>query len=182
MSPAVTNEPEVAEAMSTCPGCGLVALLDDGPCDPYGGSSPACWATFNAVTAKDYGEYQYPEVHRLIVDAYMSQHATFATPAGRRSVVVHLVGLYLVLERGMKGEAVVRTLGQVFPDKRDVPSLVPKPLPGPMTIGSVHAAATFEDHDRRGRAWALSVWKAWAPHHEWIQSLAKEALARRRVP
>ena len=88
MKPAFTNE-LAAEAMSTCPGCGLVALVNNGPCDPNGGSSPACWATFNAVTAKNYGEYQYPDVHRLIVDAYMSQHATFATPAGRRFVVVH---------------------------------------------------------------------------------------------
>jgi Family of unknown function (DUF5946) len=124
--------------MSTCPGCGLVALVNDGPCDPYGGSSPACWATFNEVALKDYGEYQYPEVHRLIVDAYMSQHATFATPAARRSVGVHLVGLHLVLELGMRGAAVGRTLGQVFPAKRDVPSLAPKPLPGPMTSEDAH--------------------------------------------
>jgi hypothetical protein len=127
-------------------------------------------------------KYQYPEVHRLIVDAYMSQHATFATRAGRRSVVVHLVSLFLVLERGMNEAAVRRTLGRVYPDKRDVPSLAPTPLPGPLTIASVLAAANFEDHDRRGRAWALSVWTVWAAHHEWIQSLAKEALAHRRVP
>ncbi|HEY0870323.1 MAG TPA: DUF5946 family protein, partial [Acidothermaceae bacterium] len=116
-----------AEAMSTCPGCGLVGAVSHGPCDPYGGSSPACWETFNAVTVKDYGEYRYPEVHQLIVDAYMSQHAAFETAAGRRSVAVHLVGLYLALERGMTGPAVGRTLGQVFPDKRDVASLAPKP-------------------------------------------------------
>ena len=162
------------EPMSTCPGCGLVAPINDGPCDPYGGASPACWATFNAVTAKDYGEYQYPEVHRLIVDAYMSQHATFATPAARRSAVVHLIGLHLVLERGMKGAAVGRTLGQIFPDKRDVPALVPKPPPGPLTIASLVAAADLEDHDRRGRAWALSVWTEWGPHHARIRALAEE--------
>lgn len=51
-----------------------------------------------------------------------------------------------------------------------------------MTVASVLAAANVEDHDRRGRGWALSVWTAWAPHYEWIQSLAKGALARRRVP
>ena len=144
------------------------------PRRPEESFQPRSWAV--------YGEYQYPEVHRLIVDAYMSQHATFATPAGRRSVVVQLVGLYLVLERGTNGAAVGRSLGQVPPDKRDVPSLAPKPPPGPLTIASVLAAADFEDHDRRGRAWALSVWTVWAPHHAWIQALAKEALARRRVP
>jgi hypothetical protein len=59
---------------STCPGCGLVALVNNGPCDPYGGSPRLrAGATFNAVTGRDYGEYQYPEVHRQIVDAYMSE-------------------------------------------------------------------------------------------------------------
>ena len=117
------------EPMSTCPGCGLVAPINDGPCDPYGGASPACWATFNAVTAKDYGEYQYPEVHRLIVDAYMSQHATFATPAARRSVVVHLIGLHLVLERGMKGAAAGGRSDKSSPTsvtcRRSFPNLLP---------------------------------------------------------
>jgi len=177
MAPAATNE----QAMSTCPGCGLVAPANDGPCDPYAGSSPACWATFNAVTLKDYGEYQYPDVHRVIVDAYMTQHATFATPAARRSVCVHLVGLYLTFEQRMKGPIVGRTLGQVFPDKRDVPPLAPKPAPGPLTIASVLAAEGLDDHDRRARAWALSVWTAWAPHHARIESLAKAALARAGV-
>jgi len=166
-------------ATSACPGCGLVAPVDEGPCDPYGGSSPACWSTFNAITAKDYGEYRYPEVHRLIVDAYMSQHATFATPAARRSVVVHLVGLYLVLERGMKGPVVGRTLGQVFPDKRRAPpSLAPTPTHGALTVASLLEAVSAEDHDRRGRAWAQSVWTLWAREHARIRALATEALAR----
>jgi len=173
------NQPEAARATSTCPGCGLVGAADDGPCDAYGGSSPACWATFNAVTVKDYGEYQYPEVHRLIVDAYMSQHATFATPAARRSVVVHLIGLHLVFERGMRPDVIRRTLGPIFPDKRDVPALAPKPPPGPLTIAFVLAAKDFEEHDRRARAWALAVWTSWAPHHAWIRTVAAEVLARR---
>lgn len=165
--------------MLPCPGCGLVGAPGEGPCDPYGGSSPGCWATFNGVLAKDYGEYHYPEVHQLIVDAYMSQHATFGTPAARRSVVVHLVGLHLVFERGLQRPVIGRTLGPIFPDKRDVAALVPKPPPGPLTIASVAAASSLEEHDRRGRAWALAVWNSWAPHHELIRAVAAEALARR---
>ena len=48
---------------------------------------------FCEVTARDFSEYRYPPIHGTIVDAYMAQHAGFATPAGRRSVAVHLVGL-----------------------------------------------------------------------------------------
>jgi phosphoglycolate phosphatase-like HAD superfamily hydrolase len=166
------------ETLSTCPGCGLVAPGQDGPCDPYGGSSPACWATFNAILVKDYGEYEYPAVHRMIVDAYMTQHANFATPAGRRSVIVHLVGLHLVLERGMEGKAVGAVLDQLFPDKRDAPPLAPRPPAGPLTIAHLQAATDLEDHDRRGRAWAQSVWTMWAPHHHQVRALADAAIDR----
>jgi hypothetical protein len=134
------------------------------------------------VTARDYGEYRYPAVHQLIVDAYMSQHAAFATPAARRSVVVHLVGLHLAFERALQGAEIGRVLGQIFPDKRDLPALTPKPPPGPLTIASVLAAGNLEDHARRGRAWALSVWTGWAAHHAHIRSLAEQALARRDGP
>jgi len=178
MKHAGGDGPGDREAMSTCPGCGLAAPAGDGPCDPYSGSSAACWAAFNQVAAKDYGEYRYPAVHQLIVDAYMSQHATFVTPAARRSVLVHLVGLHLAFERGLERAAIGRVLGQVFPDKRDVPPLTPKPPPGPLTIAWVLAAGDVEDHARRGRAWALSVWTAWADHHGQIRSLAEQALAR----
>jgi hypothetical protein len=154
-----------------------VAPADDGPRDPYGGSSPACWAAFNAITARDDGgAHHSPKVHQLIVDAYMSQHATFETPAARRSVLIHLVGLCLALERGMNGAAVRQALGQVFPDKRDVTSLAPKPPAGSLTVASLRAAADREDHDRRGRAWAESVWNAWAPHHARIRALAAQAV------
>ena len=57
---------------------------------------------FGEVLARDYGLYQYPEAHRLVVDAYMAQHPGFSTASGRRSVAVHLVALLCVLERGLQ--------------------------------------------------------------------------------
>src|SRR6516225_12143489 len=86
--------------MVPCIGCGALVVDEDGPTHPYVGASPACWAVYGEVLAKEYGEYRYPSVHRLTVDAYSVQHP--GTPSRRaiQSVAVHLVSLYLVLDRG----------------------------------------------------------------------------------
>ena len=146
----------------------------DGPTDPYGGASAACWALFLEVTVREYGELRYPAVHRLLVDAYMAQHPGYATPAGRRSVVVHLVGLYLTLERGLDDANVRRAMAAVFPDKRDVAPLAPVPPLGEVTVASMLDAADLDAHDARARTWARAVWRAWAPFHAQIRAQADD--------
>jgi hypothetical protein len=155
-----------------CPGCGLVAPALDGPTDPYAGASPACWATFQRVTVRDYGEFRYPEAHRLIVDAYMSQHPGYATPAGRRSVAVHLVGLCLVLERGAGGKTVGTVMARVFPDKHDIAPLEPIPPLGELTVASLLDAPDLTAHSRLARTWAEAVWRAWTPFHSRVRAWA----------
>ncbi len=162
-----------------CPGCGLVRARVDGPTDPYGGASAACWAAFNDVTLKDYGEYRYPAVHRLIVDAYMAQHPNFATPSGRRSVAVHLVGLHLALERKLDGAVIARAMGQVFPAKPDIAPLEPVPPLGALTIEHVHSAGNLEEHTARATEWATAVHRAWSPHRTRVVEWAEAALKRR---
>lgn len=132
---------------------------------------------FNEVCVRDYGEYRYPDVHRLIVDAYMAQHPGYATPAGRRSVAAHLVGLSCTFDEGIAGKNVARVLGTVFPDKRDIPPLEPIPPLGALTVAHVHAAANLEQHAARATEWARAVWQAWSPHHPRIRAL--RAAARR---
>ena len=132
---------------------------------------------FGEVCAKDFGEYEYPDVHRWIVDAYMAQHPSFATPAGRRSVAVHFVGLYCTFEERLSVKEIVRTLAGVFPDKRDVPPFDPVPRLSEVTIASVHSATNKIEHSERAMAWARAVWRAWAPHHSRVRELF---LARRR--
>jgi uncharacterized protein DUF5946 len=154
-----------------CPGCGVVGAAD-GPTDPYGGASPACWALFLEVTAREYGALRYPAVHRLVVDAYMAQHPGYATPAGRRSVVVHLVGLCLTLERDLDDAHVRRIMGSVFPGKPDVAPLAPVPPLGEVTVASMLDAPDLDAHVARARAWAQAVWRAWAPFHAQVRAWA----------
>jgi hypothetical protein len=134
-----------------------------------------CWAAFGEVTLRDYGEFAYPTVHRLIVDSYMSQHPGFATPAGRRSVAVHLVGLCLSLERGATGRAAGETLARVFPDKRDIAPLEPVPWLGEITVASLLGAPDLPSHAQLARAWAEAVWRAWAPFHQQVRAWADAA-------
>ena len=163
--------------MQACPGCGSELPEVEGPTDPYGGASSSCWAMFGEVCAKDFGEYDYPDVHRSIVDAYMAQHPRFSTPAGRRSVAVHLVGLYCTFEEQLSVKAAIRILAGVFPDKRDVPPFAPVPRLGGITIESVHAATNKVEHSELAMTWARTVWQAWSPHHSRVRELY---LARRR--
>jgi hypothetical protein len=130
---------------------------------------------FGEVCARDYGEYGYPDVHRLVVDAYMAQHPGFATAAGRRSVVVHLVGLCLTLELGARRDEVARALGRVFPSKPDVPALEYRAPLGELTIASVADARDRDEHVRITHEWARSVWAAWSMHHPHIRHLAHSA-------
>lgn len=163
---------------TACPSCGLVLPDLDGPLDPYGAASRACWGLFGEVTARDFGEYHYPAANQLIVDAYQAQHAGYSTAAGRRSVAVHLVGLYLALEVHMPPAKVGRTLGRVFPDKRDIAPLLPIPRAA-LTIAHVHEAKDLGEHQKRGFEWAQAVWCSWSEHHPQVIALAEAALATR---
>jgi len=158
-----------------CPGCAAELPRVDGPTDPYGGATASCWAVFGEVCMKDFGEYRYPDVHRLIVDAYMAQHPGLATPAGRRSLATHLVGLYCSLARGMSAKEIVRVLAKVFPDKQDLPPFAPIPSLGGQTVATVRDAANLTEHQERATAWAHAVWQAWSPHHHRVEALFSAA-------
>ena len=83
-----------------CVGCGALVPDVAGPTHPYIGASRGCWAIYGEVLAKEYGEYGYPPVHGLTVDAYAAQHPGTPSRQAIQSVAVHLIALYLVLERG----------------------------------------------------------------------------------
>jgi hypothetical protein len=114
----------------------------------------------------------------LTVDAYMAQHPGFGSAAGRRSVLVHLVGLWLTLERGMAPSEVGPLLGRVFPDKRAAPPEV-RAIPALSGINVTHVlGAEPEAHDARVEAWARFVWDAWQSQHALVRELAEAAMLR----
>jgi hypothetical protein len=168
-------------SIERCPSCGLRRAAISGAVDPYGASTPSCWAAFNEVLVRDFSAWQ-PLRHRLTVDAYMAQHPSFATPSGRRSVLTHLVGLHAALELQLAPKVIGRLLGAAFPDKSDraVPALEPIPDLTAITVAHLSSAVCADDHDRLNREWAASVWQAWHRHHSAVRALAEQA--SRRAP
>jgi hypothetical protein len=163
-----------ATMKSMCPGCALELEALEGPTDPYGASSPACWAAYGIVMAREFSGEEHFASHRLSVDAYMSQHPSRVSRAAVQSVWLHLVGLCLVLERRATPDYVGRVLRQLSRPKRQFDWLDPPPLGG-LTVSHVVQATSLEEYQRATRRWAGFVWDAWLPHHGAIRALADGA-------
>jgi uncharacterized protein DUF5946 len=153
---------------SPCPGCHGIFPDTDGPTHAYISASPGCWAVYGDVLAKEYGEYQYPAVHRLTVDTYAVQHPGQPSRQSIQSVAGHLISLFLVLERGLDVQKATESLRWAATQKARFTWLQPPPSLGPLTILDVARAANLAEHTRIVELWAKSVWAAWADHHETI--------------
>jgi hypothetical protein len=153
------------EKLAPCFSCGALAPETEGPTHKYLLSSPGCWALYGEILARDYGEYNYPPVHRLVVDSYAVQHPGQPVRQAIQSVAVHLIGLYLALEEGMEAGQATQAIGRAtrFSDSFDW--LDPPESLGFITVADVVKSRSLEEYDRLGRDWARSAWEAWAVHH-----------------
>lgn len=168
----------MAESASVvCPGCGALVPAGDGPSHAYLGTIPGCWALYGEVLAREYSDAAYMRVHHLTVDAYSVQHP--GQPEGRtiRSVHVHLLSLYLRLERNERREVVNAAMAKTAGLPADALDWLPPPAnPGDITVLDVHAAADAVAHGERVNAWAAAAWRAWELHHDKIKRLAQQIL------
>lgn len=88
-----------------------------------------------------------------------------------QSVAVHLIGLYLSLERGTPAGDLPRARQAVAACSAQFCWLEPPSERGEITVRDVHAAGTNPDaHSRLVRDWAESAWQAWAAHHAQIRA------------
>jgi hypothetical protein len=156
----------------TCHGCELELPRGDKVYEGDFNASPECWAVFGQVLA---AEFQHPvlfgQVHELTVDTYAVQHA-----GGRhrdKSVGVHLVGLYLVLERGIAPTDAPRYMQRMARVVTSWPHFQPPLEVGPLTVLDVARAGSDLEHAERVRQWAAQLWRAWSPHHAAAAELAK---------
>jgi hypothetical protein len=152
-----------------CFSCGALVSDMEGPTHKYLLASPGCWALYGEILARDYGEYNYPPVHRLVVDAYAVQHPGKPMRQAIQSVAVHLIGLYLSLERAMGAKDVTRAIGRATEFSDGFIWLDPPKSMGPITAVQVAKTASLEEYDRLGKDWARSAWEAWASHHAQIR-------------
>ena len=162
-----------SEKLMACVGCGVLVPDTDGPTHEYIGAPPGCWAIFGEVLAKEYGEYGYPPVHRLTVDAYAVQHPGTPSRKSIRSVAVHLISLYLMLEHGVALEKATRAIQRAVSHGGEFVWLEPPAaVVGWMTVIDVNRAQDLAEHERLVRQWAQETWAAWAQHHDQIRTWA----------
>ncbi len=160
--------------MTVCPGCGLVSPAHDGPTHPYVLSSPACWATYGTVLAREYEDPEYGRRHQVTVDAYAVQHPGVAERRSIQSVAVHLITLCLVLEDGADPQAGPR-LHKRLAGKPSFKWLEPPRPNGTLTIADVAQAGSPKKHIEMVEAWSRNVWEAWRSYHSTIRAwIARE--------
>ena len=161
---------------SRCVGCGVVLPEIKGPVHEYVESSPACWAVYSEVLAREYSDRElFAQVHRLSVDAYAVQHPGRPSPRSIQSVAVHLMGLCAVLERGATHAWARKVIAEGASLKGSFRWLEPPPSRGLVTVVQVWETKDLIEHADQVRNWAESAWGAWSGHHarvrQWLDSL-----------
>lgn len=175
-----------ASVLAPCPGCGVLLPQAEGAVHRYMIASPACWATYGEVLAREYQDPAgFGRLHRLSVDAYAAQHPGEPCPESIKSVGVHLVRLGLVLERGLSLPRANAAMLRISELKHGFHWLEPPARRGSATVELVHAAKTADQHLAAVRHWAEAVWMAWSDHHAqiaaWMDQIDLNALRPRQA-
>src|SRR5574342_1126473 len=150
-----------------CPSCGA----------PLGGRA-GCQAAFDELSAASWTSPGRGAMHNMLVDAYAMQHPE---EYGRsaKSYIRHLTALGCLLEH--PGDERLYWARPARGEPSSSPPIPPKPAllaaRGEMTIADVRGAVDDSEYQRLVRAWAASVWAAYAPQH----ALARDYLAAVRT-
>jgi hypothetical protein len=135
--------------------------------------SRECWSVYTEVLAAEYSNaVLFGQVHQLTVDAYAAQHA--GGPHPDKSVAVHLVGLHLVIDKGVKSPDVPRRLQKLAESVAEWPHFEAPRVEWGITVLDV---ALADDHIAKVREWSGAVWRAWEGRHTAIAELALRAEA-----
>ena len=136
----------------------------------YYNTSMECWSLYTEVLCAEYSNaFLFGQVHQLTVDTYSSQHA--GGPHPDKSVAVHLLGLFLVLERDIRPTSVPPLLQRLVAGIQTWPHFPPPATVGPMTIFDVALCESAEEHMKAVREWSRIVWECWSEHHAELSKL-----------
>ena len=157
--------------MGRCLGCGAEFPDREGPVHSYLESSPACWAAYGEVLAREYSDPGYYRVHRLSVDAYAVQHPGRPSPQSIQSVNLRLIRLCCLVEKSLPVEKANDLMQAATGQKQRYVWLTPPTSLGEITVKDVYETKDLEEHLAAVLRWSESAWQAWAPHHAMIRSL-----------
>ncbi|HEU4509390.1 MAG TPA: DUF5946 family protein [Pyrinomonadaceae bacterium] len=160
-----------------CPGCGLrmPARTNRTTSRGYYNVSEECWDLYTEVLGRECCDaVVFGQVHQLTVDSYAVQHA--GGPHPDKSLGVHLYGLYLALEKGIRSPYIPPLLQQLVAAIEVWPHYVPPTERAALTVFDVAFCDTTEDHIRVVKDWAQAVWETWSKHHAEVASLVSQSL------
>jgi hypothetical protein len=105
----------------------------------------------------------------------MVQHPGVPERRSVQSVGVHLVGLYLVLERGLWPAELSAALQRLLARPPAWRWLTPPDPNGPLTVASLETAAAVPGAvlDAAIEAYVRGVWAAWSPHRQQVARWAE---------
>ena len=147
-----------------CPSCGYPGMAET-PGHPYLAASPACWAQYGEVLAREYSDRAYWPSHRRLVDAYCGHHSIGSDRRARQSLYVHLAGLMLHFEDGC-GDADIRDfLGRTAKSGEPFAELAPPAAIHDVRLDEVHGAPDADAHHASVARYARAVFDVWSPHH-----------------
>ena len=156
---------------AVCPGCGARLPPTDGPVHAYMLSSPACWAAYGEVLAREYQSPDLMLVHRLSVDAWAVQHPGDGSRRAIQSVGLHLARLMIQLEEGLHGSDAHDRMLAFAARKAEIQPLEP-PARWSNTVADFVDACAPPAHIAAVQAWAAAVWGDMAVHHALIRRWA----------
>ena len=162
-----------SENSIACIGCGALVPDSNGPTHKYLDASPGCFALFSEVLANEYSDFRYARVHHLTTDTYPLQHPGTPSPQTIQSAAVHLISLYLTLERDFDPMQAAQVKQKASQHKQHFAWLDPPATFGEITIVDVHAAPDANAHIEIVSQWAKAVWTAWHAYHEMIHDWAR---------
>jgi Family of unknown function (DUF5946) len=100
------------------------------------------------------------------VDAYAVQHPGKPSPQSIQSVAIHLLRLYLILERGYTDASAAKAMPILARHKSSFHWMNPPPSLGDETVLHVWSANDPAAYTQAVWEWARSAWQAWSLHHE----------------
>ncbi len=179
--------------LEICPDCKLAlppgAL---GVTHAYLGASASCWEMYGALLMREIfrslSAWRCSPLRRWTPTPQQASgqgNPKLAAPSSR-SGHVHLVGLYLTLERELHPDFVRRAIGRLAERNGDLRWLDPPESLGAITVADVMKASTPEEHREMVLAWARAVWDAWAPHRteivRWADEVVRELCKQFLIP
>lgn len=183
---------ETAITLHQCPGCKVALPYEDYPADNrYGVLSAECRKALDEILVKEGENYGYPAVHRLIIDSYWVQHPPLLEyqlelginkrfiDASIQSVSVHLIALYLAIEKKVDLKDIARVMDRILTNMNHQ-GVTFSELEPPVDLGAIRAIdirqavdknLNLQEYEHLAWKWAHSAWNAWHLHHKTVHNL-----------